>query len=160
MFSGQCDMAKDSILCVWHWSNPSPKKWLYQNNSNLLCSRNFILDSNSNEKKSSTSDGIPKNIKAKVLCSPICIQDSSNRHEPLISSIFPYYPLQKASLDLFKLEEKWYLVIVHHIFEYFEINSRHNYWIPFQYVFWKYRILQQLFSGDYSQFSHLKFSEF
>ncbi|UYV69248.1 K02A2.6-like [Cordylochernes scorpioides] len=42
----------------------------------------------------------------------VCIQEAVSKHEPLIPTNFPTRPWQKIGMDLFKFENKWYLVAI------------------------------------------------
>ncbi|UYV75013.1 K02A2.6-like [Cordylochernes scorpioides] len=42
----------------------------------------------------------------------VCIQEAVSKHEPLIPTNFPTRPWQKIGMDLFKFENKWYLVVI------------------------------------------------
>ncbi|UYV78360.1 K02A2.6-like [Cordylochernes scorpioides] len=42
----------------------------------------------------------------------VCIQEAASKHEPLIPTNFPTRPWQKIGMDLFKFENKWYLVVI------------------------------------------------
>ncbi|UYV77427.1 hypothetical protein LAZ67_15000994 [Cordylochernes scorpioides] len=42
----------------------------------------------------------------------VCIQEAVSKHEPLIPTNFPTRPWQNIGLDLFKFENKWYLVVI------------------------------------------------
>ncbi|UYV82749.1 K02A2.6-like [Cordylochernes scorpioides] len=42
----------------------------------------------------------------------VCIQEAVSKHEPLIPTNFPSRPWQKIGMDLFKFENKWYLVVI------------------------------------------------
>ena len=64
---------------------------------------------------------ISSDIEKKIKGCPTCIEHSSNPHEPLLPSILPDYPWQIISMDLFKLEGHWYLVVVDHFSRFFEL---------------------------------------
>ncbi|UYV66350.1 K02A2.6-like, partial [Cordylochernes scorpioides] len=56
--------------------------------------------------------GIPEEIAETVRKCSVCIQEAVSKHEPLIPTNFPSRPWQKIGMDLFKFENKWYLVVV------------------------------------------------
>lgn len=55
--------------------------------------------------------GLSKELENVVKQCKICIQESKNRHEPLMPSKFPDRPWQKIATDLFHLEGKNYLLV-------------------------------------------------
>ncbi|GBN15050.1 Uncharacterized protein K02A2.6 [Araneus ventricosus] len=55
--------------------------------------------------------GISKVIEEKIKNWTACIQESSNRHQPLIPTSFPEKPWEVLGLDLFKYKNSWYLLI-------------------------------------------------
>ncbi|UYV63198.1 K02A2.6-like [Cordylochernes scorpioides] len=56
--------------------------------------------------------GISKEIAETVRKCSVCIQEAVSKHEPLIPTNFPTRPWQKIGMDLFKFENKWYLVVI------------------------------------------------
>ncbi|UYV83269.1 K02A2.6-like [Cordylochernes scorpioides] len=56
--------------------------------------------------------GISEEIAETVRKCSVCIQEAVSKHEPLIPTNFPTRPWQKIGMDLFKFENKWYLVII------------------------------------------------
>ncbi|UYV66095.1 K02A2.6-like [Cordylochernes scorpioides] len=56
--------------------------------------------------------GISEEIAETVRKCSVCIQEAVSKHEPLISTKFPTRPSQKIGMDLFKFENKWYLVVI------------------------------------------------
>ncbi|UYV61429.1 K02A2.6-like [Cordylochernes scorpioides] len=54
--------------------------------------------------------GISEEIAETVRKCSVCIQEAVSKHEPLIPTNFPTRPWQKIGMDLFKFENKWYLV--------------------------------------------------
>ncbi|UYV80374.1 hypothetical protein LAZ67_19000010 [Cordylochernes scorpioides] len=54
--------------------------------------------------------GISEEIAETVRKCSVCIQEAVSKHEPLIPTNFPARPWQKIGMDLFKFENKWYLV--------------------------------------------------
>ncbi|UYV69469.1 hypothetical protein LAZ67_6003708 [Cordylochernes scorpioides] len=56
--------------------------------------------------------GISEEIAETVRKCSVCIQEAVSKHEPLIPTNFPTRPWQKIEMDLFKFENKWYLVII------------------------------------------------
>ncbi|UYV79219.1 hypothetical protein LAZ67_17001575 [Cordylochernes scorpioides] len=54
--------------------------------------------------------GISEEIAETVRKCSVCIQEAISKHEPLIPTNFPTRPWQKIGMDLFKFENKWYLV--------------------------------------------------
>ncbi|UYV85087.1 hypothetical protein LAZ67_X004532 [Cordylochernes scorpioides] len=42
----------------------------------------------------------------------VCVQEAVSKHEPLIPTNFPTRSWQKIGMDLFKFENKWYLVVI------------------------------------------------
>jgi len=55
--------------------------------------------------------GLSTEIAEMIKRCQVCIEDRTDRKEPLIPSEFPSRPWQKVGLDLFKLSGKWYLVL-------------------------------------------------
>ncbi|UYV79391.1 K02A2.6-like [Cordylochernes scorpioides] len=56
--------------------------------------------------------GITKTrLRARETCS-VCILEAVSKNEPLIPTNFPTRPWQKIGMDLFKFENKWYLVVI------------------------------------------------
>ncbi|UYV73932.1 K02A2.6-like [Cordylochernes scorpioides] len=56
--------------------------------------------------------GISEEIAKTVRKCSVCIQEAVSKHEPLIPTNFPTRPWQKIGMDLFKFENKWYLVVI------------------------------------------------
>ncbi|UYV67556.1 K02A2.6-like, partial [Cordylochernes scorpioides] len=56
--------------------------------------------------------GISEEIAETVRKCSVCIQEAVSKHEPLITTNFPTRPWQKIGMDLFKFENKWYLVVI------------------------------------------------
>ncbi|UYV69742.1 K02A2.6-like [Cordylochernes scorpioides] len=56
--------------------------------------------------------GISEEIAETVRKCSVCIQEAVLKHEPLIPTNFPTRPWQKIGMDLFKFENKWYLVVI------------------------------------------------
>ncbi|UYV67569.1 hypothetical protein LAZ67_5001246, partial [Cordylochernes scorpioides] len=56
--------------------------------------------------------GISEDIAETVRKCSVCIQEAVSKHEPLIPTNFPTRPGQKIGMDLFKFENKWYLVVI------------------------------------------------
>ncbi|UYV78845.1 K02A2.6-like [Cordylochernes scorpioides] len=56
--------------------------------------------------------GISEEIAETVRKCSVCIQEAVSKHEPLIPTNFPSRPWQKIGMDLFKFENKWYLVVI------------------------------------------------
>ncbi|GBN27399.1 Uncharacterized protein K02A2.6, partial [Araneus ventricosus] len=65
--------------------------------------------------------GISKVIEEKIKSCTACIQESSNRHQPLIPTSFPERPWEVLGLDLFKYKNSWYLLISDYYTRYPEI---------------------------------------
>ncbi|UYV64821.1 K02A2.6-like [Cordylochernes scorpioides] len=56
--------------------------------------------------------GISEGIAETVRKCSVCVQEVVSKHEPLIPTNFPTRPWQKIGMDLFKFENKWYLVFI------------------------------------------------
>ncbi|UYV69107.1 K02A2.6-like [Cordylochernes scorpioides] len=56
--------------------------------------------------------GVSEEIAETVRKCSVCIQEAVSKHEPLIPTNFPTRPWQKIGMDLFKFENKWYLVVI------------------------------------------------
>ncbi|UYV83311.1 K02A2.6-like [Cordylochernes scorpioides] len=56
--------------------------------------------------------GISEEIAETVRKCSVCIQEAVSKHEPLIPTNFPTRLWQKIGMDLFKFENKWYLVVI------------------------------------------------
>ncbi|UYV63076.1 hypothetical protein LAZ67_2003063, partial [Cordylochernes scorpioides] len=56
--------------------------------------------------------GISEEIAETVRKCSVCIQEAVSKQEPLIPTNFPTRPWQKIGMDLFKFENKWYLVVI------------------------------------------------
>ncbi|UYV79065.1 hypothetical protein LAZ67_17000981, partial [Cordylochernes scorpioides] len=56
--------------------------------------------------------GISEEIAETVRKCSVCIQEAVSKHEPLIPTNFPTRPWQNIGMDLFKFENKWYLVVI------------------------------------------------
>ncbi|UYV66076.1 K02A2.6-like, partial [Cordylochernes scorpioides] len=56
--------------------------------------------------------GISEEIAETVRKCSVCIQEAVSKHEPLIPTNFPTRPWLKIGMDLFKFENKWYLVVI------------------------------------------------
>ncbi|UYV76985.1 hypothetical protein LAZ67_14002708, partial [Cordylochernes scorpioides] len=56
--------------------------------------------------------GISEEIAETVRKCSVCIQEAVSKHEPLIPTNFPTRPWQKIGMDLFKFENKWYLIVI------------------------------------------------
>ncbi len=67
--------------------------------------------------------GISSHIETMIKKCTVCIQKSSNRHEPLMTTDFPTRPWQKIAMDLFHYNKKWFLVVVDYYSRYPEIVS-------------------------------------
>jgi len=67
--------------------------------------------------------GISNQLKTLVENCPNCIEQRKNIKEPLIKENFPERPWQKIAMDLFKFQNKWYLIITDYYSRYFEILS-------------------------------------
>ncbi|XP_014261398.1 uncharacterized protein K02A2.6-like [Cimex lectularius] len=109
--------------------------------------------------------GIASDIETKIKSCPICIQHSTNHNEPLLPSKFPDYPWQVASLDLFKLDDKWYLVITDHYSRFFEVYQVGKMRAPdiikiCKTTFARYGIPQLVCSDSGTQFHGIQTSEF
>ncbi|GBM16018.1 Uncharacterized protein K02A2.6 [Araneus ventricosus] len=65
--------------------------------------------------------GISKVIEEKIKSCTACIQESNNRHQPLIPTSFPERPWEVLGLDLFKYKNSWYLLISDYYSRYPEI---------------------------------------
>lgn len=66
--------------------------------------------------------GISKDIETKIKSCPTCIQHTINHNEPLIPSKLPRYPWQIVSMDFFKCNEKWFLVITDHYSRFIDLH--------------------------------------
>ncbi|GBM73349.1 Uncharacterized protein K02A2.6 [Araneus ventricosus] len=65
--------------------------------------------------------GISKEIEEKIKGCTACIQESSNRHQPLIPTSFPERPWEVLGLDLFEYKNSWRLLISDYYSRYPEI---------------------------------------
>uniref|UniRef100_A0A8D8X673 RNA-directed DNA polymerase n=2 Tax=Cacopsylla melanoneura TaxID=428564 RepID=A0A8D8X673_9HEMI len=65
--------------------------------------------------------GMSTDIEQFIKKCPICIQHQNNPNEPLITSELPDRPWQKVCSDLFKLDNKWFLVVSDLYSRYFEL---------------------------------------
>ncbi|KPJ18498.1 Transposon Ty3-I Gag-Pol polyprotein [Papilio machaon] len=65
--------------------------------------------------------GLSSQIKVVVENCPQCIQERSNKREPLIVEEVPNRAWQKVGMDLFKNKNMWYLVIIDYFSRYFEL---------------------------------------
>ncbi|UYV61508.1 hypothetical protein LAZ67_1005103 [Cordylochernes scorpioides] len=65
--------------------------------------------------------GISEEIAETVRKCSVCIQEAVSKHEPLIPTNFPSRPWQKIGMDLFKFENKWYLVVIDYYSRYPEM---------------------------------------
>ncbi|UYV76722.1 K02A2.6-like, partial [Cordylochernes scorpioides] len=65
--------------------------------------------------------GIPEEIAETVRKCSVCIQEAVSKHEPLIPTNFPTRPWQKIGMDLFKFENKWYLVVIDYYYRFPEM---------------------------------------
>ncbi|UYV65503.1 K02A2.6-like [Cordylochernes scorpioides] len=65
--------------------------------------------------------GISEEIAETVRKCSVCIQEAVSKHEPLIPTNFPTRPWQKIGMDLFKFENKWYLVVIDYYSRYSEM---------------------------------------
>ncbi|UYV69132.1 K02A2.6-like [Cordylochernes scorpioides] len=65
--------------------------------------------------------GISEEIAETVRKCSVCIQEAVSKHEPLIPTNFPTRPWQKIGMDLFKFENKWYLVVIDYYSRYPEM---------------------------------------
>ncbi|UYV69222.1 K02A2.6-like [Cordylochernes scorpioides] len=65
--------------------------------------------------------GISEEIAETVRKCSVCIQEAVSKHEPLIPTNFPTRPWQKIGMDLFKFENKWYLVVIDYYFRFPEM---------------------------------------
>ncbi|XP_064482548.1 uncharacterized protein K02A2.6-like [Ornithodoros turicata] len=70
--------------------------------------------------------GISKDIEDDVRRCPRCVQESTNRHEPLMPSPFPERPWQKVAVDLFYLSGKWFLLVTDYYSRYPELAPLTN----------------------------------
>ncbi|UYV72541.1 K02A2.6-like [Cordylochernes scorpioides] len=76
--------------------------------------------------------GISKEIAETVKKCSVCIQEAVSKHEPLIPTNFPTRPWQKIGMDLFKFENKSYLVVI----DYFSRFLKWFSWIGSQPMWW------------------------
>ncbi|XP_014249829.1 uncharacterized protein K02A2.6-like [Cimex lectularius] len=67
--------------------------------------------------------GISSDIDKEVRFCQKCIEHRVNRNEPLLPAEFPLRPWEKAAIDLFKLEDKWFLAITDCYSRYLEIAT-------------------------------------
>ncbi|XP_054284365.1 uncharacterized protein K02A2.6-like [Macrosteles quadrilineatus] len=109
--------------------------------------------------------GISQEIERKIKSCPVCIQNSTNHSEPLIPRTVPDYPWQNVSVDLFKHEDKWYMVIVDHYSRYFEVEEMHRMRASdvirvCKTTFSRFGIPQRVYSDSGTQFHHIDSSEF
>ncbi|XP_054267078.1 uncharacterized protein K02A2.6-like [Macrosteles quadrilineatus] len=109
--------------------------------------------------------GISQEIERKIKSCPVCIQNSTNHSEPLIPRTVPDYPWQNVSVDLFKHEDKWYMVIVDHYSRYFEVEEMHRMRASdvirvCKTTFSRFGIPQRVYSDSGTQFHHIGSSEF
>ncbi|XP_054267072.1 uncharacterized protein K02A2.6-like [Macrosteles quadrilineatus] len=109
--------------------------------------------------------GISQEIERKIKSCPVCIQNSTNHSEPLIPRTVPDYPWQNVSVDLFKHEDKWYMVIVDHYSRYFEVEEMHRMSASdvirvCKTTFSRFGIPQRVYSDSGTQFHHIDSSEF
>ncbi|UYV69447.1 K02A2.6-like [Cordylochernes scorpioides] len=65
--------------------------------------------------------GISEEIAETVRKCSVCIQEAFSKHEPLIPTNFPTRPWQKIGMDLFKFENKWYLVVIDYYSRFLEM---------------------------------------
>ncbi|UYV74356.1 K02A2.6-like [Cordylochernes scorpioides] len=65
--------------------------------------------------------GISEEIAETVKKCSVCIQEAVSKHEPLIPTNFPTRPWQNIGMDLFKFENKWYLVVIDYYSRYPEM---------------------------------------
>ncbi|XP_054281249.1 uncharacterized protein K02A2.6-like [Macrosteles quadrilineatus] len=109
--------------------------------------------------------GISQEIERKIKSCPVCIQNSTNHSEPLIPRTVPDYPWQNVSVDLFKHEDKWYMVIVDHYSRYFEVEEMHRMRASdvirvCKTTFSRFGIPQRVYSDSGTQFHHIDSSEY
>lgn len=67
--------------------------------------------------------GIFQDIERTVSECPQCVKLRTQHHEPLVPSDFPSRPWEKSSIDLFKLDGKWYVTIMDHYSRFIEIAT-------------------------------------
>ncbi|CAB0016247.1 unnamed protein product [Nesidiocoris tenuis] len=108
---------------------------------------------------------ISNEIEQKIKSCPVCIQNSVNRAEPLIPSPIPAHAWQRASLDLFKLESDWYLVITDHFSRYFQVAKMKRMRASdiikeCKSTFSLFGVPEEVFSDSGTQFNTLETSEF
>jgi len=109
--------------------------------------------------------GISAQIEEVIKRCPVCIQERNDRHEPLIPSEFPVRPWQKVGMDLFKLEGKWYLVLMDYFSRYPEVTELSNMTAALvinrcKSFFARHGIPEEVRSDCGSQFKELEKSEF
>lgn len=109
--------------------------------------------------------GISTQIEFAVRSCPQCVQHSNNSHEPMIASEFPSRAWQIVAMDLFKLEQQWYLVVTDYYSRYFEIaelSSLKSRAIinHCKSIFSRHGIPETVRSDNGPQFGTLDFSEF
>ncbi|XP_054276522.1 uncharacterized protein K02A2.6-like [Macrosteles quadrilineatus] len=109
--------------------------------------------------------GISQEIERKIKSCPVCIQNSTNHSEPLIPRTVPDYPWQNVSVDLFKHEDKWYMIIVDHYSRYFEVEEMHRMRASdvirvCKTTCSRFGIPQRVYSDSGTRFHHIDSSEF
>ncbi|XP_055918444.1 uncharacterized protein K02A2.6-like [Eupeodes corollae] len=109
--------------------------------------------------------GISKDIELKVKSCPACVQNSRNKQEPLVASSLPDYPWQKVTMDLFKLENKWYIIITDCYSRYFEVEElvrmrMRDVIKVCKATFSRHGVPQSIFTDSGTQFQNLDSSEF
>jgi len=109
--------------------------------------------------------GISGEIERKIKSCPVCIQNTTNHSEPLIPRKLPDYPWQNVSMDLFKYDNKWYIVIVDHYSRFFEVEELKRLRAldvinACKSAFSRFGVPESVFSDSGTQFHYLESSEF
>jgi hypothetical protein len=109
--------------------------------------------------------GILEQIAETVRRCPVCVQERQDRHEPLIPSEFPERPWQKVPLDLFKLNGKWFMVLMDYYSRYPEVTELTRLTAAAvinrcQSFFARHGVPEEVRSDCGSQFKELEKSEF
>ena len=109
--------------------------------------------------------GMSSQIEHLIRSCPECVQERHNRHKPMMPSEFPQRPWQILAMDLFKLEEKWFIVITDYFSRYFELAElgglkQANIIQACKVAFSRHGIPETVRSDNGPQFQLLKTSEF
>ena len=110
--------------------------------------------------------GISNDIKCYIENCCICVQNSTQKVEPMLYSATPDYPWQKVGCDLFKWKSKTYLLLIDYFSRFIEVSylsdgsKAHDVVMHMQSIFARHGIPQFLILDNGPPFNSFVFAQF